>query len=396
MPAQPTIIFAGGGTGGHVFPALAIAQAVGPACASRGLPQPRCIFLCSDRPLDARLLASHDHHPMPAQPFRASARGLLRFVASWGPTVRSARSIIRSARAAGPVVVVSTGGFVAAPVVQAAWAERVPVAMCALDAVEGKANRWIERKVHRMRGLRLDARLIAPNVPSSGSRIVRIGPILRSEAVAPSDQPACKETLGVDPGRLVLAIVGGSSGARSLNTAITHWLADHRPPLHGWHVIHQASDDQHDALHDAYRRAGVSVEVRSLLDPIGVVWGAADVVVSRAGAGSVAELAVHSVPCVLMPYPHHRDQHQARNAQPLADAGLATIVLESPDPAGTAQGLAAALAPMLTDPAERARRRAISRSFGPPDGARRAAEAIVSSLLAPATDREATGARAIL
>ena len=139
------ILFAGGGTGGHIFPALAIAERLDAAS--------RRVFICSDRAPDAEILRKEraDFRVIPAKPFGVRPRALVMFLRSWGPSVRAARAIIRQSRAGGAeATVVAMGGFVAAPVAQAARAEGVPVLLVNMDAVPGKANRWIARRAARV------------------------------------------------------------------------------------------------------------------------------------------------------------------------------------------------------------------------------------------------------
>lgn len=135
-PSDLSVIFAGGGTGGHLFPALAIAQAL-----HRTHPGARSIFVCSQRPLDARILAGEriaereiDFRPIPAQPVGLSPRRLFAFVRGWGGAVRASRAIMAEEKAAGRgVVVAAMGGFVAAPAVRAAVLEGCPAVMVNLD-----------------------------------------------------------------------------------------------------------------------------------------------------------------------------------------------------------------------------------------------------------------------
>src|SRR5688572_13743999 len=133
-PTTTTFIFAGGGTGGHLFPGLAIAEALeAGAGGAGGAPHRRsALFLCSSRPLDARILSAADQpfQALPARPFSIRPRGLVRFLSAWAPTVRQTRAAIGAARADGRAVhLVAMGGFVAAPAVQAARVERVPITL---------------------------------------------------------------------------------------------------------------------------------------------------------------------------------------------------------------------------------------------------------------------------
>ncbi|HBS29563.1 MAG TPA: hypothetical protein DEB06_08965 [Phycisphaerales bacterium] len=367
-PVAPaiTLLFAGGGTGGHLFPALAIAHEL------RALdPGARCVFVCSRRPIDARILsaAAEPFTPIPAQPFGLRPRVLARFVWNWGASVRASRTILRQERARAPAAVVSMGGFAAAPVVQAARAEGLPVALINLDAVPGKANRWIARHAR----LLLSA-ADAPSVPASWARL---RPIVRASASPNADASECRRRLGLDPGRPTLLITGGSQGATTINRAVIEVFRRDPGPFTGWQALHQCGDADRDDLSRAYEAARIPARVVPFIERMGDAWGAADLAIGRAGAGTVGEVWASSVPCVFLPYPFHTDGHQARNARPLVDAGGAILCRDSVDPARTADDLAPALAPLLTDPNRRARMRASLRALGPADGAADAARRLL-------------------
>lgn len=367
MSEQPrAFVFAGGGTGGHIFPALAIHEelaALGPT---------RSVFLCSDRPLDAKILGKEHAHfrSIRAKPFGLKPRALFRFLQSWGPSVRAASMVIRDRLRAGEDVhVVAMGGFVAPPVVKAAAALGVPVTLVNMDAVPGKANRWVAKRAQR----------VVTSAPVPGARWVQVPPIVRSAAVASIDAPSCRTALGggLDANRQTLLVTGASQGARSINAMMMH-LARERPKIfEGWQVIHQTGAGEDANVTEAYAAAGIPALVRPFFDRMAEAWGAADLAVSRAGAGSVAEAWANAVPTLFMPYPFHKDQHQRYNAQPLERAGAAIIAGDAVDPAANAQGAGQTLAELLTEDDRRAALRAGLKDLGPADGARRIAEMLM-------------------
>jgi UDP-N-acetylglucosamine--N-acetylmuramyl-(pentapeptide) pyrophosphoryl-undecaprenol N-acetylglucosamine transferase len=383
-PAAPlTVIFAGGGTGGHIFPNLAIlealkpkettAQAVGDSAsdAARLLLPPH--FLLSDRAIDASIAAEHNllYTALPAKPFGLSPRTFLRFVTHWGRSVREARAVIRMHKAKGSVVLVATGGFVSAPAIQAARAQRVQMVMVNLDAVPGRANRWAAGHATRV--------FTAATIPEGPGRAWEvIPPIVRTAARAPGDAAHCRHALGLDPGRPVLLITGASLGARSINQLITRLVEQSRPSFDGWQILHQTGGTDADAstCAAAYTKAGISAVVRPFVKDMGLWWGAADLALGRCGAGIVAEAWANTVPAVFMPYPYHKDQHQRANALPLQQAGAAEIVTDLIDPAANASGAGARLLALLADGALRAEMRKQCASLGPADGASRVAEAV--------------------
>jgi UDP-N-acetylglucosamine--N-acetylmuramyl-(pentapeptide) pyrophosphoryl-undecaprenol N-acetylglucosamine transferase len=345
-------VFAGGGTGGHIFPALAIAEHLGDA---------RCVFVCSDRPLDAEILRKEraEFRAIPAKPMGLRPRAVVRFLKSWGPSVRASRAVIRECGGSS-VTVVAMGGFVAAPAAQAAHAERVPVVLVNMDAVPGKANRWIARRASR----------IVTSAPAPDETWERVPPIVRAAARASGNPAQCRAALGLDAASRTLLVTGASQGARSINQLVVSLVRDQRRLFDGWQVIHQTGAGEDAAVASAYREAGIAAVVRPFLDTMGLAWGAADLAVSRAGAGSVAEAWANAVPTLFLPYPYHRDQHQRRNAEPLVTAGAAVI---ETDPVIGGRGAGPTLSGLLESGSRRGTMRQAYQALGPADGARRIA-----------------------
>lgn len=356
-------LFAGGGTGGHLFPGLAIAEQLERLSGGAGV---RSVFLCSDRPLDAKILSREgvEFEVTPAKPVGVRPRALVRFLRSWGPSVRAARGVIARERARGAAVeVVAMGGFVAAPVVQAARVERVPVLMLNLDAAPGLANRWISKR----------AKVIVTTAPAPGVTWERIPPIVRRAAIAPGDAAECRRRLGLDPERPTLFVTGASQGAESINRMMALLVREHAAALAGWQVVHQTGRQENGELEEAYRAAGVPAVVFGFRNDMGVAWGCADMAVSRAGAGSVAEAWANHVPTVFMPYPYHRDQHQKKNAEPLVEAGGAVVCTDRVDAAANVDSAGAEVLSLLGDAPRRLEMKKALDKLGPADGAKRVA-----------------------
>lgn len=388
MPPSTTFIFAGGGTGGHLYPGLAIARAIADLD-----PDVRSLFLCSDRPIDSKILTEEgaDFRVTAARPFGLRPRTLVRFLNSWGRTVRLGREVIREARGgrrgkgSQPVHVVAMGGFVAAPIVQAARVERTPATMVNLDAIPGKANRLIASRLASapVRGAGVFTTLAVPASHAYAKDWTLVPPIVRPAALAPRGlSPAdCRRELGLDPDRPTLMVTGGSLGASSINAFLLGFARARPQLLKGWQVLHQTGAKTGDQigpqLEQAYAAAGARAVVVPFVSGIGLWWGAADLAVSRAGAGSVAEAWANGVPALFLPYPHHKDQHQRHNAEPLERAGGAVIADDRVEPQANLEHLAPVLAPLLADPARRTQMRAALRALGPADGAERIARALL-------------------
>lgn len=392
-----SIVYAGGGTGGHIFPALAVCERV------RELrPEVGARFVCSTRAIDTRVLrgakvegAGVEFAPIPAHPVGFRPMTLYRFVSHWGMSVREARRHLRELRAHGPVAVGAFGGFVAAPVVQAARVEGVPVLMVNLDAVPGKANLWIEKRVDAIRRRGGNGRIVTSAQVNEHPTWTRVGPIVRTIGVAPGDAARCRRELGLNPDTRTLMITGGSQGAASINDFVRALLDREPDTFSGWQVVHQCggsaggrggSMSQAKAtdgavamsLREAYAKAGVAARVEPFFDAMGVLWGAADLCVSRAGAGAVAEAWANRVATVFMPYPYHKDQHQRVNAKALVECGGAILAGDAIDAGANAQGEPGrAVSMLMRDDGARERLREGLARLGPADGAQRVAALLV-------------------
>ncbi len=314
------IAFLGGGSGGHIYPSLAVADAVA------GLvPDARATFLTGDRPADKQALASELVFSEPAERIALHARppstrplAMFRCVRAWGQAVRDSREALRDLKAeCERVIAMSTGGYVSAPAAMAARAERVPLVLVSLDARIGKANRFVGKLAAH--------KLVAQDDAPEGWR--GIGPIIGTRAIAPGSKADCRRMLGLDTDQPTLLVMGGSQGATSINQLMKALCEQNATSLRPWQVIHLAgSQSSASELQTAYDDAGVFASVLDRLSPMGPAWGSADLALCRSGAGSVAEVHANAVPAVFLPYPYHRDGHQAANAQPLVDAGGAVLL----------------------------------------------------------------------
>lgn len=362
---RPKVVFAGGGTGGHIFPNVAVAQRL----ADMGRPvSPH--FLVSRRPLDARIMdkLGWPWTPLSAAPLSLHPVRLWRFGRSYLAAVRTCRDWLERIE---PRAMVATGGFVSGPAVKAASQAGVAVALVNLDAVPGRANRWCAR----------DAQEVFTAYGSSGlPRAQRIGVPLRREAAERVEADKARWELGLRPGVETILITAGSQGASTINRAAMELVsrAAHRRVFRGRQVLHLAGAEQREEVAQAYERAGVPARVESFCDRMGLAWSAATLAVSRAGAGSVAEAWHHAVPTIFVPYPFHRDEHQKHNAEPLVNAGGALLVKDRVDPLANVAELAGPLASLAEGEARREAMRSAAAAQRPPDGADALARWLIS------------------
>jgi UDP-N-acetylglucosamine--N-acetylmuramyl-(pentapeptide) pyrophosphoryl-undecaprenol N-acetylglucosamine transferase len=338
-----TIALAGGGSGGHLSPGLAIAERL-----LEVDPRSRPLFLCSERAIDAAMLgdAGADFRPVPAAPLRWSPRGLWRCARAYWRGRSLSRRILREERVEH---VVSLGGFVTGPVTAAARSLGIPITLLNLDATPGTANRVVARRARRV----LSA-VETPGHPQFAEAIV--GMPIRRSALAPAGRAECRARLGIPPTSPVLLVTGASQGAGSLNRFMLEFARRHRDLLASWHVLHLAGpqgEPGSEALAAGYRDAGIAATVVPFMNRMGLAWGAAELAVSRAGANSVAEAEANRVPTVFVPYPYHRDLHQAANAAPLVAAGAAALAYDRIEPAANMESIGSVLEPLVAEGARR-------------------------------------------
>lgn len=370
--SRHAIIFAGGGTGGHIFPSIAIAERIRQRAADKA---PECVFVVSDRPGDARILRARGERfvTLPARPFGARPRALAGFFWNWGSSVRAVRAEIRRLRSEGAqrIDVVCTGGFVSAPAARAAVAERTPYTLVNLDAVPGRANSLIARRASRVFTVE------GSDAPAGWSRIP---PIVRDEAISALSPEQARQALGLDPALPTLLVVGGSQGARTINDAILALLSESPELFTGWQVIHLTGESRTADIRAAYSGAVEAARVEEFLREMGMAWRAATLAISRCGAGAVGEAWASGTPCVFLPYPFHRDDHQRANAQALERVGGAIVLTDHVDAGANAQALRPALESLLRDPQQADRMRGALASLGAADGADRVAWAMMKTV----------------
>lgn len=365
----PTLLLAGGGTGGHLFPGVATAEEL-----SHRAPGSRILLAATQRDAVSRHGLACDLETVPVQsPRTPKSKALYPFFAA-----RLAYAVAQSSRVLQehrPHVVVGLGGYGSAAPVIAAWRNGIPVLLLEQNAVPGKATRFLSR---------FGATVAAsyPGLAAQGVRgdVVETGNPIRRRVL---EARAAHDELGISPRLPVLAVVGGSLGASGLNRRVVDALPDLVAATGGrdsdgrarFQVIHAAGTrEQASFLHDAYAQAGVRAAVQPFFEDMGAVWGTCDAVLCRSGGTTVAELSALGLPAVFVPYPYAADDHQAANARPLADGGAATLIREEDL---TAQRVAAAVGPLLADAAHRSDRAERTRRLGRPDAAARVVDLIL-------------------
>ncbi|MBN8728187.1 MAG: undecaprenyldiphospho-muramoylpentapeptide beta-N-acetylglucosaminyltransferase [Xanthomonadales bacterium] len=344
----PVLIMAGG-TGGHIFPGLAVAAEL----ARRGVP---VLWLGAEGGLETRLVPQHGLRLETLSIGGLRGKGvatLLRAPLRLLRAVRAARGLLRCEL---PRSALSMGGYVAAPGGLAARLAGVPVVVHEQNAIAGATNRLLARF----------ARRVLAGFAGALPRAEWVGNPVRAEIVA---LPPPAERLAGRSGPLRVLVLGGSQGARSLNLAVAGAL---RGGPDGIPMVrHQCGAAGLDAAREAYAAAGVEAAISPFIDDMAGAYAWADLAICRAGALTLAELAAAGLPAILVPYPHAVDDHQTRNAEALVSAGAARLV---PEGADFEARLAAALA-AIADRGVLAAMAAAAREFARPDAAVRIADA---------------------
>jgi UDP-N-acetylglucosamine--N-acetylmuramyl-(pentapeptide) pyrophosphoryl-undecaprenol N-acetylglucosamine transferase len=354
----PWAIITGGGTGGHVIPAIAIGRAL----VELGHPQESIGFVGARRGMEAELVPAAGF-AITLLPGRGIARRLTldNVGALAGLVAAFARAVVLVGRHR-PRVVISVGGFASAPCAFAAWVWRVPLVVAEQNAVPGLVNRLAAR-------VAVAAAVSFPGTPLP--RSVLTGNPVRPELAhvdrSPEARAEARRALGLGPGDRLVMVAGGSLGARRINTAVLdvarRWSA--RRGIAIRHVV--GARDFTQVSTEAPATSGLTYQVIRFEDRMDRCYAAADLAVQRAGASTVAELATAGVPSILVPLPGAPGDHQTANARRLADAGGAVVV---PDGELDGDRLAAEIDRLLGNPAVLETMGRAARTLARPDAAR--------------------------
>jgi len=377
--AATSVVIGAGGTGGHIYPGLATADAIRAA-----RPDSQIVFVGTKRGLEGRLIpqAGYELITVDMLPLNPNLRWRLVFFPF--SIVRSTVQTLRTLRGRKADVVLGMGGYPSVPAVLAAWLARVPRIIHESNATPGLANRFVSR--------------FAPNIAlafrEGGRKLPRhrdtrlVGmPI--SESLAAFDRDALHEEarahFNLKDGERMVLVSGGSLGAVRLSRAAADLAGRWRDRTHIRLVI-KAGRDQLPAIEQQLTSNGGHAVATALayLDRMDLAYAAADITVCRAGSGTVAELSHVGLPAVLVPYPSAAHDHQSFNAQALVDVGAAVMIRDSDV---TADRLEQVLTPILADPARLAAMAAAAHQTVHSTAARDLASWVLELADHPGTDR---------
>jgi UDP-N-acetylglucosamine--N-acetylmuramyl-(pentapeptide) pyrophosphoryl-undecaprenol N-acetylglucosamine transferase len=311
------VLITGGGTGGHVFPAIAVADAL-----RRAAPQVELLFVGGARGFEARAAAEAGipFHAVPARGLLGS-RWLSVPAILW-TTVRGVFASLAVMRRFRPDVIFATGGYVSGAVAVAGWLLRCPIVLHEQNSIPGLTNRLLSRIAQEVH---LNTPAARRHFPRRSHLKLSGNPIRRS--VLQGDPGHAQQIFRLERGRRTVLIFGGSQGARSLNRAAVSAI-QRLGTREDLQFILQTGPRDHSWVAQRLRGSGMPVEVRAFIDEMGDAYSLADLVVARAGAMTLAEITACGKASVLVPYPYATHNHQESNARSLMDAGAAVMILD--------------------------------------------------------------------
>lgn len=329
----PRILISGGGTGGHIFPALAIANELKERTGAE------ILFVGAEDRMEMEKVPAAGYRiiglPVAGFDRRRPLRNFGVLLKLWR-SMRQARRIVRDFR---PDIAIGVGGYASGPTLKAAQRAGVPTLLQEQNSYAGVTNKLLARRAGRICVAYEGMERFFP-----AGRITLTGNPVRKALLRAADARKARESFGLDAGRPTVLVVGGSLGARTLNETLE---ADIRPlAADGIQVIWQTGRHFGNRAKEAAKGLKGTVVTEFITD-MASAYAAADLVVSRAGAGSISELELLAKPAVLVPSPNVAEDHQTRNARALADVGAAVLI---PD-AEARRTLASAIRSLLADPA---------------------------------------------
>lgn len=358
------VLVAGGGTGGHLFPGMAVVEELRRRVGASGRAL-EVTFVGTAKGIEARLLPAAneklellDVTPLKGRTAGELAASLMRLPGAYARCV----SILRAAR---PDVVLGVGGYASGPMLLAARSLGIRVALLEQNAHVGMTNRILAPIVGRAYVTFDETRAVF----GDKARVVG-NPVRR--AFVEAARMALADPAGFEARARKVLVVGGSQGAQHMNEVVPGALA--QADLAGLEVVHQTGAAMLDAVKVRYAELGVRAEVVPFIDDMARAYASAQLVIARAGATTLAEICAIGRPALLVPYPHAADDHQTKNAQALERAGAAVMVRDADL---EERSLGATLKGLLSDDTRRSAMARSARDHGRPE----AAAAIVDDLL---------------
>jgi UDP-N-acetylglucosamine--N-acetylmuramyl-(pentapeptide) pyrophosphoryl-undecaprenol N-acetylglucosamine transferase len=381
-PAQH-VIFSGGGTGGHLFPGLAVAARLADL-----EPATRITFVGSGREFERRLVtaAGYRYLAIDCRPFSLRPARLVRFMTAHLRGMAQARAVLAQEQ---PDLVIGLGGYASVPMARAAGKQRVPLVLLEQNAVPGRANRWLASRASLVCLAFDEARGQLPRIEG---RVLATGNPLRAGFIESRTSGSAAKA-GAVP---LLLVLGGSAGSRQLNRAVPDILALAGRELAGWRVLHQTGPADVAAVGERYRALGIAAEAADFIADMPGTLGSASLVISRGGGTTLAELAAAGVPAIVCPLAQAAHDHQRRNAEVFERRGACRVWQpQRLDSAAQREPLARSLGELLADARQRGQMSRAMHSLARPMAAEQVADEIRAINRVPCHDRRGHGTHAV-
>ncbi|CAB1064663.1 UDP-N-acetylglucosamine--N-acetylmuramyl-(pentapeptide) pyrophosphoryl-undecaprenol N-acetylglucosamine transferase (EC [Olavius sp. associated proteobacterium Delta 1] len=350
------IVIAGGGTGGHLFPGIAIAQEFEARNSAT-----KIIFVSTGNPMEKSVLSKTDYELRCITAAGIKGRGIWNQLVSVLKIPKGILESMRILKNFSPDLAVGLGSYSAGPVIMGAWLRRIPIVVHEQNILPGITNRILARFANR---IFISFENTKSNLDSR--KVQWTGNPVRNELLEYSDGQISQESNHTGHRLLTVLIIGGSQGAHAINMAIMEALDALKDKDH-LHFIHQTGEADEQQANEAYRRNNIRCTVQSFFDNMAELYSRADLLICRAGATTVAEITALGKAAIFIPFPHAADNHQVLNAGSLSDEGAAEMIIEkdlSGEILGEKIAYYAAQRDALNDMAAKARQ------FGNPDAAR--------------------------
>jgi UDP-N-acetylglucosamine--N-acetylmuramyl-(pentapeptide) pyrophosphoryl-undecaprenol N-acetylglucosamine transferase len=367
-----TVVIAGGGTGGHVFPMIAVGDALKAVD-----PTARVVYVGTARGIEARVMPERGEplELLDIRPLRGGGlKGFMRGAYYAAASIPAARRLIAKL---GASAVLSVGGYAGGPVALAARSLGVPVALLEPNSVLGLSNRLLTPLVAR-------AYTAFPEVDAA------LRPSVIRRAGVPLRGAFSRRPYAPSADKVRILLLGGSQGAKALNETVPHALQEvvRGGGGNSIELVHQTGRDRELDVRNLYAELGLldRVTVTPFITDMASALASADIVIGRSGASCLAEICVVGRPSILIPYPFAADDHQLKNARSLERAGAAVAV---PQSEATAARIASEIDRLVKDPELRARMAEAAASLGKADAAREVAADLLHLAVAHAGSKEA-------
>lgn len=305
------IVIAGGGTGGHLFPGIAIAEAFRQRAAYN-----QVLFITTGRPIETRVLSRTNYRTARIPAAGVKGKGVFGKLAALVKVPAGILAALALFFRFRPDVVIGMGGYSAAPVILAAWMMRIFRVIHEQNRIPGMTNRFLAKYAHRVYVSFADT-----DMGGYAEKMRLTGNPVRPEIAEKISKEQPPESTGI----FTVLILGGSQGAHAINMAVLEAL----PYLTGaqsFGFIHQTGEADVERVQAGYETTGIKARVSAFFDDMAACYAGADLAVCRAGATSVAEVAAAGLPAIFVPYPYAADNHQYFNAKSLADSGAAELI----------------------------------------------------------------------